>query len=811
MKRFSTISSTTGRLFRRAILGFTAGLVGLSGTAGHASSESGARDVTVVKVFGLPNASSATAHDVGELRVLEEFQKRRPDIQLKSVTGLRVEGVGAEIGPLMMIAGGISPDVLYVNFRKIDTYVRQGILLPLDEFIEKEKKDNPNFEDRFLPQVKPVIYRPSPEDSVDRCYAVPTRYLVMGLYYNKALFRSVGLPQRAPKDWDELVEFCKKIKAQDSRNKALLLNAGQQSSWNLMNFLWSTGGDAVKEVGKNDWRAAFDSDEAVEAFEFYYRLVEGERIAERTDVGAIMKTAESRRVGMTFGYIGSSVSMDPNVWGFGAVPVGPKGIRGSEINAGMLGIFAGVKDPKVREAAWAYLSFSSSEEANKIRVDTLVSMGMTNQVNPVELRRFGYGSFLELVQPGLEEEFKTALENGRPEPYGKNCDLVYIEMTYPLDQILLNSDIARAWKEGDMAEVRNGMKRILSAGVAVTSERMLGLVAPEKMQKRRYVAWGVVIVILSLFVLIFRVIFRAFSDTGRATSRIRGKQVFYAWGMLVIPLGLAFTWSYLPIGRGAVMALLDYQIMLKSTFVGIDNFANVLYDHRFWKSMAATFHFAFWMLTVGFAMPILLAYLLHVVPRYKMTFRLLYYLPALLTGTAVFVLWKEFFGVHGMVNQLMQMIGINLHRAWPEDPNFAMLSCVLPSVWAGAGPGCLIYLAALKTIPEEQFEASEIDGAGFWKKTVHIVFPALFPLIIINFIGAVMAAFHASQNILVMTAGGPNALTEVAALRIFYQAFLFLQFGPATAMAWIVGSLLVGFALIQLKRLSRMEFKGGGR
>lgn len=809
MKRFSTIASDANHFLRRMVVGAAVGLAGLAGLA-HGASEAKS-DVINVKVFGLPNASSASPTDVADLRVLEEFQKLHPNINLQSVTGLKVEGMGSEIGPLMMIAGGISPDILYVNFRKIDSYVRQGILLPLDEYIDKEKAADPDWDKRLLPQVKPVIYRPSPSDNIDRCYAIPTRYYVMGLYYNKALFRSAGLPQRTPKDWDELVEFCKKINALDYRNKALLLNSGQNSSWNLMNFLWSTGADAVKEVDKNDWRATFNTEEAVDAFEFYYKLVEGDRIAQRGEAATIIRSAEGRRVGMTFGYIGSSVSMDPNVWGFGAVPVGPKGIRGSEVNAGMMGLFAGIKDPKVRDAAWAYVNFSSSEAANKIRTDALVELGMTNQVNPVDLRRFGYGSFLELVQPGLEEEFQLAMENGRPEPYGKNCDLVYMEMTYPLDQILLSPIIANAWKEGNKSAVRAEMKRILNEGVAATSERMLGIVAPEKMQQRRYVAWGVVGSIIILFIFLFRTIFQAFSQTGRATSRIRGKQVFYAWGMLAIPLLLAFTWSYMPIARGAFMSLLNYQIMLKSTFVGIDNFANVLFDQRFWTSMAATFHFAFWMLTVGFVMPIMLAYLLHVVPKHKLLFRTIYYLPALLTGTAVFILWKEFFGVHGMVNQLMSMIGFDIRRAWPEDPSFAMLSCVLPGVWAGAGPGCLIYLAALKTIPEEQFEASEIDGAGFWMKTAHIVFPALMPLIIINFIGAVMGAFQASQNILVMTAGGPNALTEVAALRIFYQAFLFLQFGPATAMAWILGSLLVGFALIQLKRLSRMEFKGGGR
>ncbi len=784
--------------------------------AGAQAPEAGQKPITVT-IFGLPSGSSATPRDIAENRVLAEFRRLHPNIHLKSVTGLKIEGLGSEIGPLMMIAGGISPDIISVNFRKIDSYVQQGLLYPMDEFIEQEIKKNPDWmAQHVLPQVEDVIRRPG-RDGIPQVYALPYRYLVMGLYYNRPLFRQAGLPERAPKDWDEMVEFSQKILALNPQeNRPLMLSSGQQASWNLMNFLWSTGADAVEEVAPNDWRAVFNSEGAVDAFTFYYRLIEGERLktgnrlAVRGNTGEILRSPEVRGLGMHFGYIGDSVNLDPNVWGFGAVPVGPKGIRGSEINAAMYGIFAGVKDPAVRQAAWTYINFVASEEAQRIRTQTLVDLGMTNQINPVDLRRFGYTSLLELTPKGLEEEFKIAMANGKPEPYGKNCSLVYLEMTYPLDQILLSGEISNAWAAGDIPRARNEIKRILDRAVGVTNERMLGIIPPGEMQKRRIVAWIVVICIVAAFAYVVRVIFKSFSHVGRATTRARGKQKAIAWLLLLIPLGLTFVWSYLPAIRGAAMALLDYQIMLKSSFVGIDNFANTLYDNRFWGSILATLHFAFWMLTVGFFVPITLAYLLHLVPRHKLIFRTIYYLPALLSGAAVFILWKELFSVNGLMNNFMGLFGVEMHRAWPEDPMFAMLACVIPGVWSGAGPGCLIYLAALKTIPEEQFEASEIDGAGFFSKTFHIVFPALMPLIIINFVGAVMAAFHASQNILIMTAGGPNGLTEVAALRIFYQAFMFLQFGPATAMAWIVGSMLLGFALIQLRRLSRMEFRSGG-
>jgi ABC-type sugar transport system permease subunit/ABC-type glycerol-3-phosphate transport system substrate-binding protein len=768
------------------------------------------RTVTI-RVEGLSSSETSRPAGLAEYRILQEFKRRFPHVNVQPTEGLKIEGLGAEITPLMMIAGGIAPDVLSVNFRRIDSYVRQGFLYPLDEFIEEAEARNPGWiEGRILPQVKPVIYRQDAEGK-PHCYALPLNYAVMGLYYNRSLFREAGLPMRAPRDWEELAEFARRISALDPRYKGLALSTGQQAAWNLMSFLWSSGGEAVVETEPNVWTAAFNSEGAIDAFEFYHRLVEGEKLAIRGNLTMMNNSGEMRRVGMQFGYIGSQTSLDPNVWGFGAVPAGPTGMRGAEVNARMLGIFAGVKDPAVRQAAWELIRFFSSAEAQKIRVDTYVEMGLANQINPADLRQFGYSSFLELAEPGFEEEIKKAFETAKPEPYGRNCSLVYVEMTYPLDQILFNSIIAEAWARGDRAGLRAEIQRILNGAAAQTNERMLGVIPEKTMQMRRVVAWVVVLVILAAFAVVGRMIFQTFADTGRGASRARGIQKFYAWGLLAIPLGLTFVWQYLPLARGAFMALLDYQLLLRSTFVGIDNFANVLFDPRFWKSMAATVHFAFWLLTAGFAVPILLAYLLHLVPRQKVLFRTIYYLPALLSGAALFVLWRQFFQADGFVNEMLNLLGIPLSRAWADDPVLAMLSCVLPTIWAGAGPGCLIYLAALKTIPEEQFEAAEIDGAGFWKKTRHIIFPGLKPLIIINFAGAVTAAFQSSQNVLIMTGGGPNGTTEVAALRIFYEAFMFLNFGPATAMAWILGAMLIGFTALQLRRLSQMEFRSGGR
>jgi len=145
---------------------------------------------------------------------------------------------------------------------------------------------------------------------------------------------------------------------------------------------------------------------------------------------------------------------------------------------------------------------------------------------------------------------------------------------------------------------------------------------------------------------------------------------------------------------------------------------------------------------------------------------------------------------------------------WLTNEKIAMPAVILPFVWAGAGPGCLIYLAALKSVPEDLYEAADVDGAGMWSKLWHITIPTLKPLIIINFVGATIGSFMSMQNILVMTGGASN--TMVMGLKIWMEAYVFLNFGYATALAWILGSLLIGFTVFQLNILRKVEFRKAG-
>ena len=168
--------------------------------------------------------------------------------------------------------------------------------------------------------------------------------------------------------------------------------------------------------------------------------------------------------------------------------------------------------------------------------------------------------------------------------------------------------------------------------------------------------------------------------------------------------------------------------------------------------------------------------------------------------------------VAGPIGLLNHLTGWNwpLKYDWLGDPHLALLAVVLPGIWAGAGPGSILYLAALKNIPEERYEAADLDGASWIAKIRWITMPGLWPLMMINLLGAFIGGFKAMENVFVLTGGGPLYSTHTIGLEIWTNAFMFLKFGYATAAAWVMGAILIGFTILQIKNLTKMKFTASG-
>ncbi|MBT9147536.1 MAG: L-arabinose transport system permease protein AraP [Syntrophomonadaceae bacterium] len=777
-----------------------------------------------LKLFRMPDPKDPDPFNQADIAVIRAFQKKYPHIELKPFAGIHIEGMAMDAAPLLAIAGGTSPDIIYVNFRQSHTYIREGFLYPMDEFLKDVPDELLNL--RVAKPVWPVIRRPAEPGGKEYTWTLPTSLLVRTFSWRKDLFARAGMdPERPPQDWEELLEYARRLTNPKDRTYGLFMHwGGAGTSWEFINYLWSAGGEVMAQNEEGEWRAVFDCEAAVEAVLFFLRL-NTERWTDATGRehrGYVLHSGlddlawDEGRVGMRMAYLGEASiggleRIDPALVGIAPVPLGPTGLRGSEVNAMMMGIFAGQKDPRVREAAFQYIWFYDSEEARRIRLEVLIKHGYGPFLNPVYLKRFGYEEFIEDAPETWLPVWEEAMRHGRPEPYGTNAQLIFLHLTLPLDQAMELE--YRGMLGNTDEERRQKVQELLTQAVARTNEEMIGEISPRERRFRNNLALIIVIILVTAFSLVLWRIWRIFTpkEEGR---RPRGWGLKKYWGAYLIMLPAVasiFLWMYFPMAMGSRMAFQDYGIVRESLWVGLNNFGDVLFDATWWSSIGRTFYYMLLMLGLGFWPPILLAILLQEVSRGKIFYRTVFYLPAVITGFVVIYLWRLFYdpSAMGVLNQIIGLVGISPQR-WLGDARLAMLACVLPTVWAGMGLGCLIYLAALKGIPDELYEAADVDGASFFDKIRYIVIPSLKALIIIQFIGAFIAASQGAGFILVMTFGGPAEATKVAELHIFEKAYLYLRFGTATTMAWLLGLMLIGFTVHQLKILSGLEFRAAG-
>jgi len=782
----------------------------------------------ILKIFELPDPRKTDAYTKANLAVIDAFLEKHPDIELRAYSGIKIENMDMDAGPLMAIAGGVSPDIIYVNFRQSDTYIQNHFLYPLDEFLEKQDGKEINL--RVEKPVWQVIQRKKKGETEKKTWALPYETLVRVLMYRKDVFKKVGLdPDHPPRNWDEFFEYARRMTIPEEGAYGSVLASGPQAAYDWIQFLWAAGGDAVTyDPDSEEWYASFGDEAGVKAMEYYLRLATTPWKDSRgnNQRGFAIREGEwgymwqEGKIGMRMDYLSQqnmAGNYDPNLFGFAPSPAGPSGRGGSEINCRMMGIFSGAgetnnsgvgnRDPqRVKQAAWDFIWFYDSEEARQIRMKIMIDSGYGKMQNPVFLKRYGYDDYLRYAPAGWLQTFETALKYGKPEPYGNNCQKVYEFMTYPLEE-LISLDIS--YKLGNQpAERRSKIATILKRGEQRTNRQMIGKLPPELRNFRNRFAAVIAALVMFGFCLTIWKVWRLLSPDNIYRSSMPNR--YLGWTILLLSPALIsiLVWKYLPMITGSLMAFQDYQIVGKSTWIGFENFADVIFDPTWWSSVLKTLYYMALSLGLGFLPPIVLAIMLQEVSHAKMLYRVIYYLPAVISGMIVIYLWKLLYDPSdaGGLNQILMSLGLP-KSMWIKDSRLAMLCVIIPSIWAGMGPGSLIYLAALKNIPNDLYEAADLDGAGFFHKLRFIVFPSLKTLIIIQFVAAFIIAAQSSDFILVMTFGGPNEATRVADLLIFEKAYLYLKFGLATTMAWILSLMLMGFTVIQIKHLSKMEYR----
>jgi multiple sugar transport system permease protein len=457
-----------------------------------------------------------------------------------------------------------------------------------------------------------------------------------------------------------------------------------------------------------------------------------------------------------------------------------------------------------RDTVWDIMTLICSVEGNDENIRRKVAAGQAKFLNPRELKRLGFEDYLRESPPEYLELWNQ-IDNGEilevVEPFmGK-----WLQFRDFYQREVISLVLSTEGRDFDYETALKELERDANSGIMF--ER-----PPEELDKHRPMARIIAAVVVGILTFFLVLIIR--DQMRKVQSRAGVYKGILPWAMLLPAVATIALWRYYPLLRGLVMAFQDYKIVGKSPFVGLTNFISIMLDPNFYHYMWTTFRYVLWNLFLAFFTPIFLAILLTEVPRLKVFFRTLFFLPQMTSGLVVTLMWKEMYmgTEQGTLNRILSwlygLVGLDFAPVdWLMNSHTVMACVILPGVWASAGISSLIYLAALKSVPEELYEAASIDGAGMRRKLWSITLPTIIPLIMINFVGAFIATFQTMGNIFLLTFGGPGKETMVMGMAIWQEAYVNLRFSLATSYAWILGSVLIGFTYLQLRILRRVDFR----
>ncbi len=259
---------------------------------------------------------------------------------------------------------------------------------------------------------------------------------------------------------------------------------------------------------------------------------------------------------------------------------------------------------------------------------------------------------------------------------------------------------------------------------------------------------------------------------------------------LLIPMVISFWWS-----------LNDYSGIQPPRFIGLNNYIELFTsDKYFLQSLWNTTVFVLLGMGIGPSLGLLTAILLNQNVRFQALFRTAYYLPVMTSLVVVSTIWVMLYNQNGLFNSVLASLGIG-SVGWLSDPKFALFSVVIASIWQGFGFETVIFLAALQSIPREQYEAAMMDGANAIQKFWYITVPSLRYVIAFVYIYGIIGSYQVFDQVFVMTNGGPIHSTSTVVYYLFSK-FQDLRLGYASAIAYVLFAILVIFSYIEL-RMSR--------
>jgi len=278
-----------------------------------------------------------------------------------------------------------------------------------------------------------------------------------------------------------------------------------------------------------------------------------------------------------------------------------------------------------------------------------------------------------------------------------------------------------------------------------------------------------------------------------------------AWLFVAPALVLIGVFFFLPVVAALLLSVTDFDIYAVASasntrFVGLRNYATLLETPLFWSSLRNTFYFAVVGGPLTIAVSLGAALLLNAkLVRWKSLFRTVYFTPFVTTLVAVAIVWRYLYHTrYGLLNYALSAVGV-APVDWLGDPRWAMPAIILMAVWKNFGYNMLIFIAGLQSIPEELYDAANVDGAGPWRTFRSVTLPMLGPTLLFVGVITMIGYFQLFAEPYVMTQGGPLRSTTSVVLLMYEEGFRWWRMGYAASIAFVLFIVILVATLIQLR------------
>ena len=286
--------------------------------------------------------------------------------------------------------------------------------------------------------------------------------------------------------------------------------------------------------------------------------------------------------------------------------------------------------------------------------------------------------------------------------------------------------------------------------------------------------------------------------------KIRYRQEFWAWVFLTPGLLYFAVFLILPVVAAIYVSFTNWDVLTPPVWVGVANYQELLQNEVMRQAILNTFYYAVVTIPTTIALGLLIALALNRAFRGRTLFRVIYYLPVVISAAATSLLWIWIFQSQvGLLNHLLKGVGLPT-QSWLTSPTYAMPVIMWTGIWQSLGWSVVVFLAGLQGIPEMYYEAAKIDGAGGSALFRYITWPLLAPTTLFVFVILIIGSLQVFGTVLIMPDGGPLNSPTVIVHQVYINGFQYLRMGYASAMGMIL------FVFILILALTNLRIFGSG-